>query len=244
MTGPTLRYFDCRSRGEALRFALADSGIEFRDERPSVETFLKLRAEPKSFAKVAPFSTLPVLEWNGYVIAETLAIASYLGERLGHAPYVGDLETRGLHNMIVSAAHLGMQTPYSQFFRQPLDQPDSAFRDAAQSFLDSQAKKASQLERLCSDLEVETYFGGAAPAMSDFFVYESLDRAETCFGENFTRVLGQLPRLQALKTALDERTSISAYRAAGKISERVTLSQIEPELQARLSELEPELSTQ
>ena len=33
---PVLRYFDCRSRGQALRFALADAGIEFEDERVPV----------------------------------------------------------------------------------------------------------------------------------------------------------------------------------------------------------------
>ena len=30
---PVLRYFDCRSRGQALRFALVDTEVDFEDAR-------------------------------------------------------------------------------------------------------------------------------------------------------------------------------------------------------------------
>ena len=32
-----LHYFDCRSRGQALRFALADAGVAFEDVRIPIE---------------------------------------------------------------------------------------------------------------------------------------------------------------------------------------------------------------
>jgi glutathione S-transferase len=78
-----LRYFDCRSRGQALRFALVDGGVAFEDERIPVEELPAFRervaTEP---GHGGPFGSLPVLSWRGQEVAQTLAVASFLAAEL------------------------------------------------------------------------------------------------------------------------------------------------------------------
>jgi hypothetical protein len=70
-----LRYFNCRGRGQALRYLLVDYGIEFVDERFEADlswsTF-------KGAAQGGPFGSLPVLHWGEHTVGQALAIAGYL----------------------------------------------------------------------------------------------------------------------------------------------------------------------
>src|SRR5688500_3426854 len=78
-----LRYFDARGRAEPLRLALSDSGVDFEDERVSIDLskWPPLKAQ-RSIS--GPLGHLPVLIWDDLELAETLPIAGYLATRLGH----------------------------------------------------------------------------------------------------------------------------------------------------------------
>ncbi|CAI2357737.1 unnamed protein product [Caenorhabditis sp. 36 PRJEB53466] len=78
MTHFKLYYFDVRSRGEVIRllFHLADE--KFDDERISFETWGALKSQ-------MPLGQLPVLEVDGVKIAQTTAIARYLGHQFHRA---------------------------------------------------------------------------------------------------------------------------------------------------------------
>jgi len=69
----TLRYFNCRGRGQALRYLLIDHGVEFADER--------IEAGPSWVNDKGrlggPFASLPVLHWAGDFVAQTLPIATF-----------------------------------------------------------------------------------------------------------------------------------------------------------------------
>jgi len=69
---------DGRGRGEATRMMFADAGIEFEDVRANDLT--ELRA-----SGYLPFGMVPVLEIDGFVLAESSAIERYVAKKLGYS---------------------------------------------------------------------------------------------------------------------------------------------------------------
>lgn len=85
MARPKLTYFDAPiSRGEECRLALYLAGVEFEDVRLQRSDWLTLK--PK-----APFGSLPTLEIDGEVLAQSNALLTLIGRRHGLLPE-GDLE--------------------------------------------------------------------------------------------------------------------------------------------------------
>ena len=54
-SGPVLRYFECRSRGQALRFAFAAFDVAFEDLRVSIRDLASFRAEAGEPGAITPF---------------------------------------------------------------------------------------------------------------------------------------------------------------------------------------------
>lgn len=233
-TERVLRYFDCRGRGEALRLALIDSGVEFTEERVPIDdlsAFQKAKNDPQVGG---PFAALPVLQWDGHVVAQTLPIANYLSGRLGHVRRAGSPEARAFLEMIVSAAHLDMQVPYGPLFWAPADQPQEQLIAAARMLLNGLSAKLVQLEALFENSGSDgAFFGGGDPAMADYFVYESLGRGAVVFGESFESRLDGSPALARLRRAMGSRAAIAAYERRG-VPLQMTGSPSEMALRARL----------
>lgn len=234
--GPiVLRYFDCRSRGQALRFALADAGVEFEDERVAIASIPDFRARPEG-----PFGQLPILRWGDFELAQTLPIAGYLEDRL--APGPRSAEQRAFLAMISSAAHLDTQVIFSQLLWRPVDQSEEKLLDALRRLLHVfLAPKLEQLERQLAGCG-SAFFGGEAPSVADAFVYESLDRGRSVLGAPFVRLLDKTPRLAQLELALRERPRIAALHGEGRVAEQVTGNPEEPVLRGRIDALLGELS--
>ncbi len=60
-----------------IRIALHEKGIEYE----SVETDLYTKAATPQFRKLNPFAQIPVIDHDGFVIAESIAILEYLEEK-------------------------------------------------------------------------------------------------------------------------------------------------------------------
>jgi hypothetical protein len=233
-----LHYFECRSRGQALRFALVGSGVDFEDRRVPIEAVDVFREKARDAQLGGPFASLPVLDWDDYRVAQTLAVASYLSARLGFDDRFGSLEERARDQMIVSAAHLDMQAPYSRLLWCPADLPDAQLGDVAQRLLGALRLKLLQLEGLhAADSEVGAFFGGFQPSMADYFVYESIDRACAVFGSVFEELLAATPRMARLRHMLASDPELAAFAAAGGIPRNVTASPSESAVRARLASL-------
>jgi glutathione S-transferase len=158
---PVLHYFDCRSRGQALRFAFEDSEVEFEDRRVPVEDLGAFRARACEADLGGPFGALPILEWGEARIAQTLAIATYLSDRLhGPASVTATAERRALLAMVTSAALLDMQVPYRRLLWTPADRTDGALAGVARGLLDYLGTKLLQLDRVLEEL-AGPLFGGA-----------------------------------------------------------------------------------
>merc|ERR1712172_25982 len=76
-----LTYFPARGRAEISRLILAHAGLKFDDIRLSGEDFGKVKP-------LLPYGSMPILEYKGEVICESMAIAKFLAE----------LQRRGQHH--------------------------------------------------------------------------------------------------------------------------------------------------
>jgi len=74
-----LTYFDAPGRGEIIRLALFVGNVPFEDERLSREEFRKIKP-------TLHYRQLPVLSVDGRVMAQSLAIARYVGALSGIYP--------------------------------------------------------------------------------------------------------------------------------------------------------------
>merc|ERR1712024_154221 len=68
-----LTYFPARGRAEISRLILAHAGVKFDDIRLSGEEFGKVKP-------LLPYGSMPILEYKGEVICESMAIAKFLAE--------------------------------------------------------------------------------------------------------------------------------------------------------------------
>lgn len=74
-----LVYFNFMGRGEPIRMIFAFKGIKYEDKR------LDLQKEWPSVKPTTPFGSLPVLYIDGKPLAQSTAIARYLGRTFGMA---------------------------------------------------------------------------------------------------------------------------------------------------------------
>lgn len=73
-----LTYFNLRGRAELARLIMAEAGVEYEDCRVAGEQWQQIKPG-------TPFGQLPILEVDGEVIAESMAIARYLARENGLA---------------------------------------------------------------------------------------------------------------------------------------------------------------
>merc|ERR1712066_497497 len=76
-----LTYFNLRAKGEPARLLLAYGGIKYQDYRVSFED----QTEWKAMKPKTPYGSLPLLEWDGVCIAQSMAIARFLAREVGLA---------------------------------------------------------------------------------------------------------------------------------------------------------------
>ena len=84
---PVLHYFDVRGRGEVIRLALADIGVELNDASFTSAEWGKdrpdgLKAKWREEGLI-PFGQVPLLELDGYRLVQTHAILRFLGRTYG-----------------------------------------------------------------------------------------------------------------------------------------------------------------
>lgn len=71
-----LRYFNIKGLAEPIRFVLAYAGQDYEDIRVSQEDWPAIKP-------TTPFGHMPILEVDGLVACQSIAILRYLGKRFG-----------------------------------------------------------------------------------------------------------------------------------------------------------------
>jgi glutathione S-transferase len=83
-----LTYFDVYGKAEPIRLLLNHAGVEFEDIRLTGAEFGAIKGDKTKL----PYGTLPVLEKDGKVYAQSVAILRMLGATHGYYPE--DAESR------------------------------------------------------------------------------------------------------------------------------------------------------
>merc|ERR1711971_1203854 len=78
-----LTYFNLRARAETARLLLAYGGIQYEDYR--VRATFEHPGEWTEMKPTTPYGGLPLLEWDGVCIAQSMAIARFLAREVGLA---------------------------------------------------------------------------------------------------------------------------------------------------------------
>jgi hypothetical protein len=228
--GVELRYFDCRGRGQALRYALIDAGVAFQDVIfQADQSWPEHKAAPGTSG---PFSSLPLLIWGEQRVAQTLAIAGYISRQLGHYDGRGDEGVAKLES-VTSAAYLDFTSLVSELFRPRVVPVDEQWSLYFSWFVPRIVARPAGLERLLA-ARTALFFGGTEPVVADYFVFEALDAWLELLGAPFDQALHACPRLRQHRAALSARPALAAYLASGRRPSSLTASPLEPEIRERL----------
>lgn len=228
----TLRYFDARGRAQAIREFLSDAGIPFQDERVPLSGgalgWPSVRERPEL---AGPFKALPVLHWGDAQIAETLVIASFLARHVPPSRGLDELALSRL-DMICSAAFFDVFYPVAEIIWSstafPGCEPETAVRIHGPRAL-------AKLRCIDARAGEVRFFGGAQPALADFFAAEALAALSRIVPKP-ERLADHLPALSALTRRLSERSGASGTAPARPT--RLTGCPIEPEVLDRLSHVD------
>jgi glutathione S-transferase len=208
MNDVVLRYFPIVGRAQPLRHALADAGITFEDRHVVREDWAESRHDP-GFG--GPFAGLPTLTMDGETIGETLAIAAYLGRRLGHYAGLSDAEIAKIEG-ISSHVYLEVLQRLIELFWAEALYPGC---DVANTFARHLARMLDKLARLEAFLPgpgrwlVKTPHGGPTPA--DFFAAEAVEALRRVLGEEREPALrARLPGLVELADEIRARPRLAA----------------------------------
>ncbi|BFZ09089.1 hypothetical protein BsWGS_12128 [Bradybaena similaris] len=194
-----LTYFDGRGRAEVSRYILAAARQKYEDIRLSREEWVEKKPQ-------TPFGQLPILEIDGKVYTESIAIATYLAREFG---FYGKTSLDGLK--IDQVVQLGMDL----------------LRAGFTVFMESDETKKAELMKNLKDVEVPKFYGffenllkesdtgyfvGNDLTLADIFVF---DCEHNISSRNVTTAEG-FPRLQNLIKKVGSNEGIKAHIAARK----------------------------
>ncbi|MFI4974474.1 MAG: glutathione S-transferase family protein [Caulobacterales bacterium] len=154
-------YGSAHGRPSRSLFALEELGLSYRHVplRPWADT-----ADRDEVARLNPNARVPILDDDGFVLWESMAINMYLAERAGGPLWPADLRSRGR----VYQWSLWAQT-----------EMDVPARDRARTRGDPSAKAAAEAERLAVLGVLERALGGRPYLLGDDFSLADLNLAST-----------------------------------------------------------------
>jgi glutathione S-transferase len=201
-----LSYFDGRGHGERVRYALAASGIAWR------ENLLREPGDVDAVRGRCAFGQVPLLEMprGGPRVVQSYAIVRFLGATAGPRPPAGaehkaDAALEQVRDFVNDAGLVGFGW-----------QPDAASRAAAlEKVRASAARYVPTFERVLAASEGGFVAGGASACYADYQLLYVLDYACELLGEAVA--LASAPRCAALRAALRaEPRMVSFYATRAK----------------------------
>jgi hypothetical protein len=199
----TLRYVDCRGRAEPLRHLLRARAVSFTDHREPITDIRRTILEYRQDAtRGGPFGLLPVLEWDGACIAQTLPIATFLSRELGLYAGMGTL-AMAREEALASAAYLELTSAFPNLVWAPLWFAEVPF----ERHLKMQSRVACSHPARFQPLLAAgaPFFGGEEPHAPDFFLFEGLTAWIRLLGEPFAEGIRTKPSLSAWWERMNDR---------------------------------------
>jgi hypothetical protein len=178
----TLRYFAARGRAQFLRYFLRARQIPFTDERvPLAADFAPWRAIRDDRSIAGPFHKLPVLIFDGRLVAETLPIAEFLHGALGD-PARLSTDDNLCHKMLLSSVYHDVMMPIGTLlWAEPL-YPGVDFGALAKRTLERMQQHLKALEQTLLEWQWLERARSRPVMVADCLLWEELDVVQRVFG--------------------------------------------------------------
>lgn len=208
MSAPQLTYFDGPGRARLTRLAFAAGGVEFKDTRLSFSEWPAVKADSKS-VPAQMFGSMPVIDHDGHMVAQSLATACYASElgiwaqgRLGSGAAAA--KNRSVDIMVAATNEDLRAAMYKCLFGS-----DESKKAGAEALPARAAPLLEALERIYSRKTCSGPFfvSTAGPTLADLAVFD-----------NVTSVF---PGLKALGVDLTPYPGLNACVAAVAADERI-----------------------
>ena len=178
----TLRYFAARGRAQFIRYYLRARGVRFTDERvPLSADFSAWTAMRDDRSRTGPFQKLPVLVFDGQLVAETLPIATFLHAALGDEALL-TAEERGHHEMLLSTLYVDVTMAVGTLLWAEVVYPGADMRAVAKRTFDRLRQHLATVERTLAEWEWRERSRARPVMLADCLLWESLDVATHVFG--------------------------------------------------------------
>lgn len=208
-----------QGRGEFIRLALAEGGIDYVDvaRRPEAEgggvpSLLRVMGEGASVPPLAP----PILVAGELVLAQVANILLFLGRRHGLAPSddAGLYHANQLQLTVADFVAEVHDTHHPIAIGEAYETQQVEAKRRAAYFAKNRIKKyLAYFERVLESRDNlgEAYLFGADPSYVDTSLFQIMRGIEYAFPRAYARVEPEVPRLRALRDAIAARPRIAAY---------------------------------
>jgi glutathione S-transferase len=190
----TLRYFAARGRAQFLRYYLRARGVPFSDERvPLSADFAAWGAMRDDRSRTGPFHKLPVLVFDGRLVAETLPIAAFLHTMLGDEATL-TADDRVQHEMLLSSLYTDVTMQIGTLLWAEVLFPGADLRAVSKRTLDQLRQRLAAIERTLGEWQWLERTRSRPVMLADCLLWEALDIAKHVFGarlESSSPILGR-----------------------------------------------------
>lgn len=177
----TLRYFAARGRAQFIRYYFRARGVPFTDERvPLSADFSAWGAMRDDRSRTGPFHKLPVLVFDGRLLAETLPIASFLYAALGDEATLS-ADDRLRHEMLLSSLATDVTMPIGTLLWAEVLFPGVDLRAVAKRTLDRLRQHFAAVERTLDEWRWLDHARTRPVMLADCLLWEALDVAKHLF---------------------------------------------------------------
>lgn len=179
-----LRYFDARGRAQFLRYFIRARGLDVADERvPLDPDFAAWRALRPDRSRTGPFQKLPVLQWQGRLVAETRVIYAFLQAATGDATALGP-ERALRHDMLVSSLCDDVMHPIGILIWSGVMFPGADAATVAKRSLERLQAHCAVLDQTLREWSWLEEAQERSVMLADCLLWEELDVAQHVFGEH------------------------------------------------------------
>ena len=179
-----LRYFDARGRAQFIRYYVHVRELGVVDDSvPLDPDFATWQAMRTDRSRVGPFQKLPVLEWDGRLVAETRVIYAFLQNATGDAAALGaDVSLR--HDMLVSSLCDDVMTSIGVLLWSEVMFPGADMTAVAKRSLQRLQAHCAVLDRTLGEWRWLEEAERRNVMLADCLLWEELDVAQHVFGEH------------------------------------------------------------
>jgi glutathione S-transferase len=226
----TLRYFDCRGRGQFIRAFLNARGIDFVDDRVPLEPdFATWAAVRDDRSLNGPLKRLPVLSIGERLIPEALVIADFLHHEFGDAASLSAQDNER-HAIIVSSLYTDALITIATLIWADLLFKGVDLAALAHSSLSRLQRVLAVLDQTLAEWQWVERMHERPITVADCLLFEELDQAIATFGPRLT--LDDMPALLRFRDehpgrpAFERLLAEAPCQITGRPGEAAMLAQI------------------